>query len=596
MTDRAKHAGVLFWLPVLLALALALPSLGVGLLFDDHLHALSATADESGRPPVLFDLYDFTPEWGTDGQWRGLPHPQWWTSPEFSLRFFRPLSSLLLALDLRSFGDRLWIAHLHSILWYLALVAVVTTIHRRMVGMRSALLASVVYAVAVGHLSPSVWLSARHASISATLGLLGLAMHMRYRESGGVGSGTRLHLFRVQSEGHMFRILAPIPIGLAMLSGELSLAALALLFAYELFGRCDTMVRRVAALAPYMALFAAYCVEYVWGGYGASGTGLYIVPWKEPTQFLHAAVERIPILLAELISGAPASAIAVQPEHHGSWAIWGLAITVLTTSMLVGLRRRLEPRERRALGWLVPGALVSLLPAAAGILGGRALLPALVASSLLVALLLRHGVAAARDAATPIFGRAVLWAGVVWLVFAHIVWSPAYRVGVTLLWGNMSRETSRIAEAVPDCGPRFVVPAASDPLLSAYIPLLLMRERPVERYRVLSAARADHRIEAVTPTGFDLVVVGDRVLNYWERVHTDVVPRAGDVVELPDMRIEVVEAVDAGPVRLRVDFGRPLDEDPVCLLAWSNGDLTRVEPLVPGDSLDLKLEPGPMGL
>jgi hypothetical protein len=571
------------WLvPLLLGLLVSLPALGGGLLLDDLFYLLAVERGAEGRDPVPFGLYDFTRGEESPERWRDLSYAPWWTSEDFSLRFFRPLSSLLLSADLKFFKERLWVAHLHSITWFLALVSVVISLHRRLADARTARLASVIYALAIAHLAPTGWLSARHTLVAAVFGLLALDLHLRGREG---ENGARLA-----------RLVAPILVVLSMLCSELSLAALAFIFSYELFGRSDPLRRRFLALAPYTVLAGAYLIFYVSAGYGARGTGLYVSPVTEPARFFAAALLRVPILLGELIAATPAMISATRPVDQPAFAVWGSIAALIAASALFVLWRRIDPGERRALRWLLPGTLVSSLPGASGVLGGRALLPALVTSSFLISLFIRRGAASARRSVRSPALRAVLWSVVALLVFTHMVLAPVFRVGVTILWGRISSETERIAAAAPDCGPRYVLIAAADPTVVTYVKVIMFFDRSIERFRVVSPAANDHRLEEVTATGFDLVVVGERRPNFWERVHRNKPLRAGEVISLSDIRLEVLDAAPSGPTHVRVDLDRPLDDPELCLLVWRGGKLERLDPPVPGDVLELPHEPGPMGL
>jgi hypothetical protein len=517
--------------------------------------------------------------------WRESSYIPWWSAEDLSIRFFRPLSSLFLWIDFKAFAQTLWIAHLHSIAWFLALVTVVVVLHRRVIDdTRTAMLASVMYAIAVGPAAPAAWISARHTTIASVFGLLALALHLRRRETG--------------SGGVAGAVLPPVLVGISMLGGELSLAALALIFAYELFGRAgiDSSRRRVVALVPYAVLAGAYLIFYTAAGYGARATGLYVSPITEPLRFVAAAALRVPIFLGELVAVSPALAVTARPDLQPGHATWGLVTTGLVALLLLVLRRRLDASERRALRWLIPGALVSLLPGASGVLGGRALLPALVASTLLVAILLRHGLAAARERSRPLAGRIVLWSVVIVLGLAHLVYAPFVRVAVTRLWTGLASDTERIAAAIPDCGPRFVVLASHDPTIITYVPAAMTPGREVERFRVLSTAPNDHRLENITASGFDVVVVGERGVSFWERVYRDEPLKAGDVVELSDVRVEVVDAVELGPTRLRVDLRGTLDEPGSCLLVWRDGALRRIDTPVPGEIVEILFQKGPMGI
>lgn len=83
-------------LPLILGLALALPALGVGLLFDDLAYRVAVERGIDGADVPPYGLYDFTPGEGDTDRWRDRAYIPWWTADDFSLRFFRPLSSVLL--------------------------------------------------------------------------------------------------------------------------------------------------------------------------------------------------------------------------------------------------------------------------------------------------------------------------------------------------------------------------------------------------------------------------------------------------------------------------------------------------------------------
>jgi hypothetical protein len=570
------------WLPLSLGLLVSLPALGVGLLHDDFLYRIAVTQVIETWDPGLFGLYAFTSEPEIGQRWRELSHLPWWTSDNFHLAFFRPLSSFLLWMDLGVFGDAIWTAHLRSIVLFLALVAVVAALHRRLTDSGTACLASVVYAVAGAHLLPTAWISARHALVSSVPGLFALLLHLKWREDGS----------------RFAKGLAPVMVVISMLGGELCLSALVLLFSYELLGRSDTFRRRLAALAPYTLLAAGYIIFYVANDYGARGIGLYVSPVADPVRFLALGIERIPILLGELIIATPATFVVSRPDLQPAFAVWGASVTALAAIMLVLMRRRLEPRERVALRWLLPGAVVALLPGAAGVIGGRAILPSLVGSSLLVALLMRRGLAAARDRSVPRPGRMALWVAVVVLTFAHLVCAPVLiRVGFALLVRHVGHETVRIAATVPeDCGPHYVLLAAADPVLNTYAPAAMSPARTIGTFRVISLAPNDHRLENVTHTGFDLRVIGERGPNFWEWVHREVPLKTGDVVDLPDLRVEILEAGRNGPTGFRVDLRRSLDDPELCLLDWRDGAFRRVPPPAPGQTIDLEHQLGPLAM
>ena len=93
----------------LLALAIVLlgvanhgSSLGWGFLYDDYMHQYMIRF--AGDPPTgnLWNLYDFASANDPDLRQRGfLP---WWTSENFQIRYFRPITSLSLLADAWLYG------------------------------------------------------------------------------------------------------------------------------------------------------------------------------------------------------------------------------------------------------------------------------------------------------------------------------------------------------------------------------------------------------------------------------------------------------------------------------------------------------------
>ena len=155
----------------------------------------------------------------------------------------------------------------------------------------------------------------------------------------------------------------------------------------------------------------------------------------------------------------------------------------------------------------------------------------------------------------------------------------------------------RIAATVPeDCGPRYVLLAAADPVLNTYAPAAMSPARTIGTFRVISLAPNDHRLENVTHTGFDLRVIGERGPNFWEWVHREVPLKTGDVVDLPDLRVEILEAGRNGPTGFRVDLRRSLDDPELCLLDWHDGGFRRVPPPAPGQTIDLEHQLGPLAM
>lgn len=125
MTPR--RGTVWIGLAIALALALQLPSLSAGFYADDYVHQLvlgDGIAIPSLKPWSLFDF-------GEAREWPTEDNPpwtlNWWTSPDFKGRFFRPLTSLTLWLDHTLYGNHPLGYHVTSLLWYLGVLLLVAT-------------------------------------------------------------------------------------------------------------------------------------------------------------------------------------------------------------------------------------------------------------------------------------------------------------------------------------------------------------------------------------------------------------------------------------------------------------------------------------
>ncbi|SET87826.1 hypothetical protein SAMN05443572_103629 [Myxococcus fulvus] len=573
---------------LLLALALgtlvSLPSLRVGLLLDDLVHRLAL----SGQVAALGDwgpltLYEFVGGPRTDPQrLREAGLLPWWTSDTLSIRFFRPIPSALLSADEWLFGEAPLPAHLHSLAWFLGLITVVGWLHRRLLPTPVAALATVLHAIAAAHLFPVAWLAARHPLVSALLGLLALAAHLRAREDGWTPG----------------RVLAPLALALALLSGEAALSAVALVGAYELFGRRDTLRSRIRWLAPYVALVVAYLLFYATQGYGARGSGGYLNPIAAPGDFLATLLQRVFILMGELVVATPSDAAAGTPAFHAGFAAWGALTSALILLMFRAIRPLLSEQEQHTLHWLIPGGIAATLPGAAGIIGGRVLMVPLVAGSALVATLILRGWTAAREAQRPRRHRLLLWTAVSALVLGHCFLGPAFRVGLGISLGRLADAQWRIAREAPPCKGTLVLVAAADPSISLYVPAAMaLQGRAPQHYRLLSAAPHDHVLERTSAHAFDLIVRGTpRNLGFWEQVNRDVPPPPGSRLTLGDLLVTVKESTDTGFTRASFDFGRPLESDAFCFVTWSDTGLRRIDLPAPGEHLALPYSRGPAGM
>jgi hypothetical protein len=146
-----------------------------------------------------------------------------------------------------------------------------------------ATLATVLFALDDAHAWPAVWIANRNALVAMTFGLVAGTLHLRARAGGGVAA----------------RLGAPVAFALALLSAEAGTAAGLLLLATELW-RPEPVAVRARRRAPYLAVAAAWAVLWKLGGYGISGSGLYVDPLRSPLRFLSLVPERLGALAGAL--------------------------------------------------------------------------------------------------------------------------------------------------------------------------------------------------------------------------------------------------------------------------------------------------------
>ena len=230
-----------------IAVLLAMPSLWAGLQIDDYIHRL----EFQGFPDALrfFDrgsMFVFMtgdPERAQDMMNFGMV--PWWTYRDVLLRFLRPVSVATHRVDYALWPDTPWAMHLHSLVWFACLVALVTLLYRRIMGPGwVAGLAGLLYAVDDARAMPAGWIANRNGIMAGLFGVMAILLHDQWR----------------RDKRPWAHVLALASLLLALLSNESGLAVTAYLFAYAVFLDEGTWLRRAATLAPYAILVIAWRV------------------------------------------------------------------------------------------------------------------------------------------------------------------------------------------------------------------------------------------------------------------------------------------------------------------------------------------------
>lgn len=549
-------------------MVLALPSLWLDFMPSDliFLTLIEGWYPELGQP---FNLYTSFLE---------LPSTQWWASPTTRVTFFRPLASALLRLDHALFGRQALGYHVHSLVWLAALIAVCGLLYRRL-PRRVGVLALLLYVVDECLVMPGGLIGNRHALVAVVPALLGLLAHLRWREEGW-RPGLPLSL-------------AGFAVGL--LGGEMALSVVALVVAYELFAvRAgeEGLGRRLRGLLPVVLLAGGYFVAYKALGYGVTGCSAYLDPVGDPIASLRALAGHVPTLLATALVGYP-------PEVDPLAIALGLGAVVAVAVFL--WRCRSGAAAWGEVRWLLPGALMALVPAALARPDVRQLLVPMIG----LAPLLAFGLDTAwqrwrRGWAGSVPRRLGAGAMVLVLVLVHFAGSLPARF-VQFFEGFMfNRFHDHVAAQVPlAASPRQLILINSPGRhLIDYLPLAVDRhgERIAPSWHVLSEAPHPIRLSRTGARTLELEVVDGQMLAS-DGEHLFRSPReplvAGDVLDDRIFRVEILRGNDRGPTRVAFHFDREIDDPSLVFLAWTDDGLGPAEPPARGESLTFEYYPKP---
>ncbi len=361
-------AGRALGVALVAGVVLSLPSLVTARVADDIWHRAMLLHDRRWLPADSGPLALYTFITGTPDEYARVVESgfaPWWVSPSLRLCFFRPLSSLLLALDYKLWPDSTLLMHVHSIAWYAAVIAVAAKLYRRLLGSETSVartaagVATVFYAIDYGHGLPVGWIANRNAVVATAFALLALLLHDINARP------TTTTTTRGMTLSKLLPSAAATSLALALAAGEGAVAILFFFFAHAFF--LDTRSRRekARALAPVLLVAMTWAVLYKVGRYGAIGSGVYADPIHSPAQYLENLVLHAPLLLGAELGALPPDTYVFVPAFAKAvflvTAVIAVACAVRVVRALV--RDSLDEQMRRVLWFFVVGGTLSVLPA-----------------------------------------------------------------------------------------------------------------------------------------------------------------------------------------------------------------------------------------
>jgi hypothetical protein len=565
------------------------PALYSGLVSDDYV-SLAMMEGGFAVPRHPLDLFNFIDGSATEHaalQRAGYP---WWMPPDFKIAMLRPFASLLSWADRVLFGDALFWHHAHSLAWWVVLVWAALRLYERQLSPALAALAALLFAIDQSHHAPASWLANRGGLISVALGVLGLVAHIRYRE--------QRQLRALAAELGCF--------SLALLSGEWVFPLFAYVFAYELLAAPAGWPRRALALWPAGLPALAFLGVRRALGYGAQGSGVYIDPLADPLRFVQVLPRRLAVFFGDIVLDVPSDWYAFTSPWRDrilswdlippslwvrlpGWQSWQIGLGVcgaLLLALCLGWALgRASAAERRALGWLLCGAVLALVPVAGSFPSRRLTLVAMLGFAPAFALLLRE------LARALLAGPQLSWAGhtLLWMLLVVTLelqmfsplradlWAEVWHARGVAAWVDQAELDDRTLAAQ-----RVVVLSSLDFPSTFFFPYLWRAQgHPVPRsFYPLSASPHALRLTRVDARSFELESLGGLFLEsegerHFRDEHKRV--RNGEVFELPGMRVQVRELLRGHPRTLRFRFDTPLEDPGLVFLSATSEGIRRFE-------------------
>ncbi len=535
LSQLQSRAGT--WTLAALAFVLALPSLPSGLASDDFI--LGEIARRSFDPFAVFRLR------GDEvTKFRELGYLAWWSTPDVSVYFFRPLSTLLHELEFHLWPSAAWAMHLVNLGVYAAMVVAACLTYRALQPSqpRVAAFAALLFTIDDSH-GPAVgWISSRNTVFAGMFGLSALYFHVRARTPGS-RAPMRLHAASTAC------------ILLALLAAEAGVAAFAYLLAYAAVVERGSWARRARTLLPQLGVFALWAGVYLSGGFGVRGASFY----REPHQ-LYEGLFDLPTWLFSMFGPSIIGAgIAFDP-----WAVRaGCALLVLP---FLAAGYLALPRTRLNAFFLL-GSLLCLPPLFTTLPQDRLLFTASFgAFGLLASFITTAGRSALR------FVRFIR----IELIVLHVVLAPLLFVFTLDQVRPLQYGADEITAAVGEPAPAQVI------LLNQPLEMVTLYAWAVRAYdRTRTRPESMHQLyagaSAVDVTRIDATTLEMHVHEGWARIPFERVfgsvrglPPAGAEVNVESMQIRVRESTpDGRPRRVQFQFPNALESEGRLWLAWS---------------------------
>jgi hypothetical protein len=568
-----------WWMPavVLLGMLITLPAIDAGLSLDDFLHwrTLNEGPRAGTHPGSPWGLFHFaTGDLARNHALKTSGELMWWAADDLRVTFWRPLAEVSHWLDHRLWPHSPESMHLHSMLWWGALIWLAARLYRSMnSGLPDARLlasnsppwvplAALFFVVSNLHLTAVLWIAARNQLMAACF---------------MVACISAFHAWRMARSPRQGVIAAGLFL-LSLLSAEAGMATLGYLAAHVLVidgpdKAAVTWRQRARDLLPFLLIAGVWRALYTTMGYGSSGSGFYIDPGADPLRFAGALVMRLPVLLGTQFFGVSSGTLnLLAPPHQAMYAALAACAVLLSWRVAGALGLWRLPVAR----FLGLGALLALVPMCAAEPTDRLLLASEIGfcGLLGMALPLAWAQRSAHHGWRALTGKAVIWP----MMVVHLVVFP-----VQAVLGTTFRKTMSVPWAVTE--PLSLSDAARDPqartvLLNPPFAALASYYPSARRYLGLTNPASTHAL-ANGSNGLALTVIDRHTLElrdpsgkgFVDNFTRDVVTRPfklGEPLDAGAIQATVTSLSPSGmPLAVRFRFDTPLYERPWRFHVWT---------------------------
>jgi hypothetical protein len=553
---------------------LHVPSLRWGFLWDDFIH--QAVFRYGAAIPAIspLNLYDYGARPRPGEALADLGLYPWWTSPDFRVRFFRPVTSLSLLSDYAVYRDWAPGYHLTSILLFGVLLTLSYLLYQRLGASRAAALWALAFlALEDIHVVPVGWIANRNAVLAnlfVVATLLTVDQYCRTRRRWFLAGAVACFLLACGAKETALVTVALVGLYLWLLNRPPG---------RETLGQSCRRLLRSGVLWLFVVTAALYVAGYVLTGHGTN-SALYATPWHALGAFVSRVGSFALLAGGSLFLGVSTDLVFMKPRLAPMLA-WLLLPPVGGLVWIMWKRLGQQRPAGFAAGWM----LIALAPAVGVTTSDRFLMDATLGSALLLGMLVDDLRAGPERPGLREVGRRVL---VAVLVFC----GPVLSLPMVWIRGNIfyhMAATDRAAVERADIprdrrSPRqvFVLNPPSSILALTMLPTwMVLHDDPGVSLHALQMARR--------PWGWHREGAASVVMRYgpppllehrYERLFrtTTAPPAPGTVFETAALTATVL-AVDPDGIRqARIAFPRELDDPDYHFLLWQDGGFHETAP------------------